>query len=257
MHFNLFCCEMDRYWNREDAYHILIKTNHSSLDNLYCLDVIKWYSRYYYYNRVDSVGGNKIALALLEDKERISCPQCQNREIVIQKSKIKKSVDVFLPEGNIKRDSFKSNCIEREKCFAPDAVGLIDLHYQSNTYRCTKCNTLFRIHPEFLLSEKSHYTKRFASFLKHFDRYYWVGQNSNPINTMKERWEGLIWNGKDVPEDEATGKKRFDITFATYYNLVMKTSEVKLAEFSENWSDERISCAIRSLPYTLKTIGKI
>ena len=224
---------------------------------LVLLNIVNWYGRHYYCNYLESAGGNKITLALLENKYSLLCPKCKSRKIVIQKSKIKKSVDLFLPESNIKRYGFKSNCIEREKCFDSDTVGLIDLHYQSNTYRCTNCNTLFRLHPNFLLSEKSHYTKRFVSFLKHFDWYYWVGRNGDPINTMKERWECLIWNGKDALEDRANRPKRFDITYATYYNLVMKTPEVKLVAFSENWSDERISLAIRSLPYILKPIANL
>lgn len=227
-----------------DNGNILIKSHNVSLNNLYCLNVRKWYGREYWFH-LQATSDNKILLKLFEDKDRILCPFCHNREIVVQKTNLKKAIDVFLLENDCKEDSFKNNQFVWEKCFSPKCANIIELSYQSNTYRCLKCEKMFRLKSSFLFSEKSHYTKRYVSFLKHYDYYYWFQWNGKNIEKMEERWEYFI-NSKQV-----------SISYSTYYNLIKKSPDIKLFSFSEMLSEENMLSEFRNLLYVLKPIGII
>lgn len=248
MIFSVFLCQ-ENYPTSMLFWH-----EHEEYPAIYCFDIQEWYGTQFYIWTVQKRRGGDIKLSLGEYSGDTPCPSCGLYCAVIQKTTIKKATDVFMFEY----EYMKKDRVDAEKCFAPASAGLIELEYQSHTYRCLNCNTLFHKKNNFILSEKSHYTKRYVSFLKHYD-HYWSTINSygNRINVLTERWNNFRWNGQDEPECPSERRPRFDIKKSTYYYLTAKTQDIEVRRFSRSMNSQKDWATLLELPYVLKKTARI
>lgn len=209
--------------------------------NIYCLNARKLYGKLYCYESVlFDTEKRKIQLQLKENRDNIKCPYCGNMRNRIHKQSSKHVMDLIELEGDCKVDSFKEHEMELWECFWPGTPYIIDLFYKKPTYQCLECYGLFQIDDSFVLSPKSHITKRMASYIKHYSLFedYWWGKES-----YQYKYQKLIDGG-------------FNLSYSTFYNICRDSSIDALISFSTDLKKD-IEKQMQRLPYYLRPVDVV